>query len=68
MLSHANLAYQVQNFGFYLQLAPSERLLSLLPPWHIYERAVTYHVFSKATTTVSAIACHSMQYSLRVCF
>ena len=39
MLSHANLCYQVNNLQHFLAVAPGQRTLSLLPPWHIYERA-----------------------------
>ena len=31
-----------------LQVNPGDRVLSLLPPWHMYERAVAYHIFSCA--------------------
>ena len=36
MLSHANLCYQVNNLQHFLAVAPGQRTLSLLPPWHIY--------------------------------
>lgn len=39
MLSHANLLYQVANLDFFLPVQPGQRALSLLPPWHVYERA-----------------------------
>jgi hypothetical protein len=39
MLTHSNLLYQVNNLDFFLPVAAGERALSLLPPWHIYERA-----------------------------
>ena len=40
MLSHGNLLYQVENLDFFLPVQPSQCTLSLLPPWHVYERAV----------------------------
>lgn len=40
MLSHANLLYQVQNLSYFLPVAAGQTTLSLLPPWHIYERSV----------------------------
>ena len=46
MLSHSNLFYQVDKFDFFVRLGPSDQTLSLLPPWHIYERAVGYYIFS----------------------
>ncbi len=46
MLSHANIFYQVDKFDFFVRLGPGDQTLSLLPPWHIYERAVGYYIFS----------------------
>lgn len=40
MLSHGNLLYQVENLDFFLPVQPGQCTLSLLPPWHVYERAV----------------------------
>ncbi|GFR52124.1 hypothetical protein Agub_g14639 [Astrephomene gubernaculifera] len=47
MLTHANLTYQVRNLSYFLSVQPGDRVLSLLPPWHIYERAASYFVFSR---------------------
>ncbi|GLC36919.1 hypothetical protein PLESTB_000178300 [Pleodorina starrii] len=44
MLSHANLTYQVNNLSHFLAVQPGDRVLSLLPPWHIYERTCSYFV------------------------
>ncbi|KAK9834180.1 hypothetical protein WJX81_006227 [Elliptochloris bilobata] len=52
MLTHANLVYQVANLSFFLRPAPGERTLSLLPPWHIYERAASYFCFACGVTQV----------------
>ncbi|KAG2449926.1 hypothetical protein HYH02_000030 [Chlamydomonas schloesseri] len=46
MLTHANLCYQVRNLTHFLQVRPGDRVLSLLPPWHIYERTCSYFVLS----------------------
>lgn len=46
MLTHANLAYQVRSLPAFLTVRPGERVLSLLPPWHIYERTCSYYVLS----------------------
>ena len=46
MLSHANIFYQVEKFDFFVRLGPGDQTLSLLPPWHIYERTVGYYIFS----------------------
>ena len=63
MLSHANIFYQVDKFDFFVRLGPGDQTLSLLPPWHIYERAVGYYIFScgckqvPAPGTPAAILC-----------
>ncbi|PNH06111.1 putative acyl-activating enzyme 16, chloroplastic [Tetrabaena socialis] len=46
MLSHANLSYQVRALSHFLPVQPGEAVLSLLPPWHIYERSCSYFVLS----------------------
>ena len=55
MLSHANLKYQLDNLSFYLTPQPGERSLSLLPPWHIYERSCGYFLYSGACTQASSM-------------
>lgn len=59
MLSHANLKYQLDNLGFFLSPRAGERSLSLLPPWHIYERSCGYFLYSRACTQVglNSLAC-----------
>ncbi|CAL8470153.1 g9695 [Coccomyxa elongata] len=52
MLTHGNLRYQLDNLNFFLKPKPGERSLSLLPPWHIYERSCGYYLFSCACTQV----------------
>ncbi|KAK9808885.1 hypothetical protein WJX72_005702 [[Myrmecia] bisecta] len=51
-LTHANLLYQTANFTYFIKPNPGERTLSLLPPWHIYERSCGYFLFSRATCAV----------------
>ena len=46
MLSHGNLNYQRRNLQYYVQPQAGDRALALLPPWHIYERACAYFLFS----------------------
>ncbi len=55
MLSHANLRYQLDNLHFFLAPRPGDRSLSLLPPWHIYERSCGYFLYSRACTQVTRI-------------
>lgn len=45
LLSHGNLAYQVLNMNVAMTVNPGDNVLSLLPPWHIYERSCSYFVF-----------------------
>lgn len=46
-LTHGNLLYQVKNLGYYISVRPGDSALSLLPPWHIYERSCTYFLLSQ---------------------
>ena len=46
MLTHSNLLYQLNNLKHFLQPSPRESSLSLLPPWHIYERSCGYFIYS----------------------
>jgi Long-chain acyl-CoA synthetases (AMP-forming) len=39
MLSHGNLMHQVENLGAVVQPQPGNKVLSILPTWHSYERA-----------------------------
>lgn len=45
-LTHGNVLYQIQTYKALLPLYPGNQILSLLPPWHIYERSVGYYVLS----------------------
>ncbi|XP_075516398.1 putative acyl-activating enzyme 16, chloroplastic isoform X2 [Primulina tabacum] len=42
MLTHKNLLHQIANLGEFLPVVPGDRFLSMLPPWHAYERASEY--------------------------
>ena len=46
MLTHSNLLYQLNNLKHFLQPSPGESSLSLLNPWHIYERSCGYFIYS----------------------
>ncbi|TVP61943.1 MAG: long-chain fatty acid--CoA ligase [Nodularia sp. (in: Bacteria)] len=52
MLSHGNLLHQVTSLATVLQLQPGDSVLSILPTWHIYERAIEYFAFSQGCTLV----------------
>ncbi|CAH1441423.1 unnamed protein product [Lactuca virosa] len=46
MLTHSNLLHQVNNLWDILPAGPGDRFVSMLPPWHAYERAVEYLIFA----------------------
>ncbi|KAJ9507060.1 hypothetical protein QJQ45_004659 [Haematococcus lacustris] len=46
-LSHGNLAYQLAAMPSVLEVVPGEACLSVLPPWHIYQRTCAYYIFSR---------------------
>lgn len=52
MLTHSNLLYQLNNLSHFLQPSPGETSLSLLPPWHIYERSCGYFIYSRGMKQV----------------
>lgn len=47
MLSHGNLLYQINTFAVILAPDPGERILSILPSWHVYERTIEYYLLSQ---------------------
>jgi len=42
MLTHANMMYQLEVAPKNLAMSPADRLLSILPVWHIFERFMLY--------------------------
>ncbi|KAI3431692.1 hypothetical protein D9Q98_004738 [Chlorella vulgaris] len=52
MLTHSNLLYQVNHLDNFLPVDAGDRTLSLLPPWHIYERACGYYLSSRGAGQV----------------
>ena len=50
MLSHDNLISQVTAVCAVVHLTPGERVLSILPIWHCYERTFEYFVLSQGCT------------------
>ncbi|KAL9260154.1 putative acyl-activating enzyme 16, chloroplastic [Drosera capensis] len=52
MLTHRNLLHQVNNLWDLVPVVPGDRFLSLLPPWHAYERACEYFILSRGTEQV----------------
>lgn len=52
MLSHGNLLHQVCHLQVILKPKKGDRILTLLPSWHSYERAAEYFLLSRGTTLV----------------
>ncbi|XP_026400734.1 probable acyl-activating enzyme 16, chloroplastic isoform X2 [Papaver somniferum] len=46
MLTHRNLLHQIKNLWDIVPVGPDDRFLSMLPPWHAYERAAEYFTFA----------------------
>lgn len=47
MLTHRNIAYNINEVPKAIGLRPDDSMLSLLPVWHIFERAVDYGAIAK---------------------
>jgi long-chain acyl-CoA synthetase len=45
-LSHANLLHQLRHFGVAVAPEPGDRVVSVLPIWHSYERSAEYFLLS----------------------
>jgi len=52
MLSHGNLISQIWGAAAVVQPQPAERVLSILPIWHAYERAFEYFIFAHGCTQI----------------
>ena len=50
MLSHDNLLHQVTTLGTVIQPQQGDRVLSILPTWHTYERSAEYFLLSQGCT------------------
>lgn len=52
MLTHGNLLHQVVTVGVIVQPQPGDRVLSILPTWHAYERSCEYFLLSQCCSQV----------------
>ena len=52
MLSHGNLLHQVTAASSIIQPQPGDRVLSILPSWHAYERACEYFFLAQGCTQI----------------
>ena len=50
MLSHGNLLHQIKNLHVILKCQQGDRVLSILPSWHVYERSAEYFILSRGCT------------------
>ncbi|CAK7339359.1 unnamed protein product [Dovyalis caffra] len=66
MLTHKNLLHQINNLWEIVPAQPADRFLSMLPTWHVYERACEYFIFAHGTeqvyTTVRNLKVDLQQY------
>ncbi|CAI8618568.1 unnamed protein product [Vicia faba] len=46
VLTHQNLLHQIKNLWEIVPAEVGDRFLSMLPPWHAYERACEYFIFT----------------------
>jgi len=52
MLTHGNLLHQVTTCGAVIAPQVGDRVLSILPSWHAYERTVEYYLLSQGVTQI----------------
>jgi long-chain acyl-CoA synthetase len=52
MLTHGNLVYEAMAAYTVAQPQPGERVMSILPIWHTYERTFEYFIFSCGCTQI----------------
>ncbi|XP_040374445.1 probable acyl-activating enzyme 16, chloroplastic isoform X5 [Rosa chinensis] len=66
MLTHRNLLHQIKNLGDIVPAVGGDKFLSMLPPWHCYERASEYFAFTRGIeqfyTTVRKLKADLRQY------
>ncbi|MFM2312454.1 MAG: long-chain-fatty-acid CoA ligase [Cyanobacteriota bacterium] len=52
MLTHGNLLHQVNYVKTVFQPQPGDEILSILPSWHVYERAAEYFFLSQGASQI----------------
>ncbi|MDX2214116.1 MAG: AMP-binding protein [Oculatellaceae cyanobacterium bins.114] len=52
MLNHSNLLSQIAGAAAVVKVTPGDRVLSILPIWHCYERTFEYFVFAHGGTQI----------------
>jgi len=52
MLTHGNLLHQVNSCHTIIEPQPGDRVLSILPSWHAYERSAEYYLLARGCTLI----------------
>ncbi len=52
ILTQANFAHQLEEIPAFLDIGPTDLFLSILPPWHIFERIVEYVALTQGAKLV----------------
>ncbi len=52
MLTHSNIDFTLQSFSKYVPLDSNDRTINLLPPWHIFGRAIEYITLLSGATMI----------------
>ncbi|XP_077227747.1 AMP-dependent synthetase and ligase family protein [Tasmannia lanceolata] len=52
MLTHQNILHQIRNLWDIVPAEAGDRFLSMLPPWHVYERSAEYFTFTRGVEQV----------------
>ena len=52
MLSHGNILHQIRSLDTIIKPKPGDRILSILPSWHSYERSAEYFLLSQGCTLI----------------
>ncbi len=74
MLSHRNLISQIDGASSVVTVGPDQKVMSILPIWHAYERSFEYFVLSQGVTQIYTniryvkkdLKTHSPQYMIAV--
>jgi long-chain acyl-CoA synthetase len=61
MLTHGNLLHQLNAFRAVLQPKPGDKILSILPTWHSYERTCEYFLLSQGCSQTYSSLRHIKQ-------
>ncbi|MDX2256725.1 MAG: AMP-binding protein [Pseudanabaenaceae cyanobacterium bins.39] len=52
MLTHGNFLFEVESAETVLKIQEGDKVLSILPTWHSYERTFEYFIFSQGCTQI----------------